>query len=114
MKKVLLICGALALGGCNAQWGQITAGVGNVLNSADNVLANLAGNSIPKACKIVKVADGYFQKLSSKISAQNIAIEAKAMAGVNVICNNPPTDVASAFATLVDLWFTIQDATKTN
>ena len=114
MKKVLLICGALALSGCNAQWGQITAGVGNVLNSADNVLANLAGNSIPKACKIVKVADGYFQKLSSKISADKIAIEAKAMAGVNVICNNPPANVASALNTLVDLWFTIQDVTKTN
>ena len=100
MKKVLLICGALALGGCNAQWGQITAGVGNVLNSADNVLANLAGNSIPKACKIVKVADGYFQKLSSKISAQNIAIEAKAMAGVD--CSRAERRVVLAFGRTSD------------
>ena len=114
MKKVLLICGALALSGCNAQWGQISAGVGNVLTTANNVLANLSGNYIPEACGIVKVADGYFQKLSPKISADKIAIEAKAMAGVNVICNNPPKDVASAFSTLVDLWFTIQDVTQTN
>ena len=114
MKKVLLICGALALGGCNAQWGQIAVGVGNVLGTANNVLADLAENSIPKACKIVKVADGYFQRLSPKISADKIAIEAKAMASVNVICNNPPKDITAAFNTLVDLWFVIQDATKTN
>jgi len=114
MKKVLLICGALALGGCNAQWGQITAGVGNVLGSANNVLADLAENSIPKACGIIRVANGYFQRLSPKISADKIAIEAKAMASVNVICNNPPKDITAAFNTLVDLWFVIQDATKTN
>jgi hypothetical protein len=114
MKKVLLICGALALSGCNAQWGQITAGVGNVLGSANNVLADLAENSIPKACGIIRVANGYFQRLSPKISADKIAIEAKAMASVNVICNNPPKDITAAFNTLVDLWFVIQDATKTN
>ncbi|MEK9877274.1 MAG: hypothetical protein VW684_11495 [Betaproteobacteria bacterium] len=114
MKKVLLICGALALSGCNAQWGQIAAGVGNVLGSANNVLADLAENSIPKACGIIRVADGYFQRLSPKISADKIAIEAKAMASVNVICNNPPKDITAAFNTLVDLWFVIQDATKTN
>lgn len=114
MKKILLICGALALSGCNAQWGQIAAGVGNVLGSANNVLADLAENSIPKACGIIRVADGYFQRLSPKISADKIAIEAKAMASVNVICNNPPKDITAAFNTLVDLWFVIQDATKTN
>lgn len=114
MKKVLLICGALVLGGCNADWSKISVAVGNALGTADNVLANLADNSIPKACAIVRVADGYFQKLSPKISADKIAIEAKAMAGVNVICNNPPANVASALNTLVDLWFTIQDVTKTN
>ena len=114
MEKVLLICGALALSGCNAQWGQIAAGVGNVLGSANNVLADLAENSIPKACGIIRVANGYFQRLSPKISADKIAIEAKAMASVNVICNNPPKDITAAFNTLVDLWFVIQDATKTN
>jgi len=114
MKKVLLICGALALSGCNARWGQIAAGVGNVLGSANNVLADLAENSIPKACGIIRVANGYFQRLSPKISADKIAIEAKAMASVNVICNNPPKDITAAFNTLVDLWFVIQDATKTN
>ena len=114
MKKVLLICGALALSGCNAQWGKISVAVGNALGTADNVLANLADNSIPKACAIVRVADGYFQRLSPKISADKIAIEAKAMASVNVICNNPPKDITAAFNTLVDLWFVIQDATKTN
>ena len=114
MKKILLICGALALSGCNAQWGQIAAGVGNVLGSANNVLADLAENSIPKACGIIRVADGYFQRLSPKISADKIAIEAKAMASVNVICNNPPKDITAAFNTLVDLWLVIQDATKTN
>lgn len=114
MKKVLLICGALALSGCNAQWGQIAAGVGNVLGTANNVLADLAENSIPKACGIIRVADGYFQRLSPKISADKIAIEAKAMASVNVICNNPPKDITAALNTLVDLWFVIQDATKTN
>lgn len=114
MKKVLIIGASLVLAGCNAQWGQIAAGVGNALNTADNVLADLADNSVPKACGIIRVADGYFQRLSPKISADKIAIEAKAMAAVNVICNNPPKDTVAALNTLVDLWFTIQDATKTN
>ena len=80
MKKILLLCCALTLSGCNAQWKQITSAVGNALGSANNVLADLAENSIPKACGIIRVADGYFQRLSPKISADKIAIEAKAMA----------------------------------
>lgn len=102
MKKIVGLTFVLALGGCA------------YVTSADNVLAKLAGNSVPQACKIIGVAEGYFHQLESRISAENIAIERKAEAGVKVICDNPPKDVAAAFGTLLTLWLTIQDTTKTN
>jgi hypothetical protein len=112
MKKIgILICG-LALAGCNAnsEWAKISMAVGQI----DNTLAKLSGGSIPKACAIIAVADSYFQDLKDNISAKNIAIEAKAMAAVQVICNNPPTNTVAAFRTLVNLWKVVQDSTKTN
>lgn len=102
MKKVLVVGMVLALGGC--------AGV----ETANNVLAKLAGNSIPEACKIIAVAEGYFHQLESRISPENVAIGRKAEAGVKVICDNPPKNVAEAFGSLVSLWFAIQNATKAN
>ena len=86
MKKITIIVCGLALAGCNAnsEWAKISAAVGQI----DNTLAQLSGNSIPKACAIIAVADSYFQDLKANISAKNIAIEAKAMAAAQVICNN--------------------------
>ena len=112
MKKIAIVVCGLALTGCTAnnEWAKITAAVA----TADNTLAKLSENSIPKACAIIAVADSYFQDLKGNISAKNIAIEAKAMAAAQVLCNNPPKDITAAFNTLVDLWFVIQDATKTN
>ena len=106
MKHLPALALALSLAGC----AQITAAI----TTADNALAKLSENSLPKACAIVKVAEGYFRKLEPRISADKIAIERKAEAAVAVICDNPPKDTGAAFTTLVDLWFTIQDATKTN
>lgn len=112
MKKIAIVVCGLALTGCTAnnEWAKITAAVA----TADNTLAKLSENSIPKACAIIAVADSYFQDLKGNISAKNIAIEAKAMAAVQVICNNPPTNTVAAFRTLVNLWKAVQDSTKTN
>lgn len=110
MKKITIIVCGLALAGCNNEWAKISAAVGQI----DNTLAQLSGNSIPKACAIIAVADSYFQDLKGNISAKNIAIEAKAMAAAQVICNNPPTNTVAAFRTLVNLWKAVQDSTKTN
>ena len=76
MKKIAIVLLGLSLVGCNAnsEWTKISAAVGTV----DNTLAQLSGNSIPKACAIIAVADSYFQDLKANISAKNIAIEAKA------------------------------------
>lgn len=110
MKKILVICGALTLAGCtaDAQWAKISMAVGTL----DNDLAKLSQGSIPKACKIIGVADSYFQDLKDNISAKNITIETKAMSAVNVICNNPPSSVVAALKTLWQLWLTVQNATK--
>ena len=107
-KKAFLafaLCSSLALAGCN----NVLSG----LNTANNSLAELSKNSIPTACGIIAVAQGYFRQLEKNISAENIAIERKAEAAVKVICDNPPTDVAKAMGTLLQLWLTIQDSTKT-
>ena len=112
MKKIAIVICGLALAGCNAnsEWAKISATVGQI----DNTLAQLSGNSIPKACAIIAVADSYFQDLKANISAKNIAIEAKAMAAAQVICNNPPTNTVAAFKSLWNIWKTVQDSTKTN
>lgn len=110
MVKIGIIALPMLLGACSAtnEWAKISAAV----SSADNVLASLAQNSIPKACVIINVADSYFQDLKANISAKNIAIEKKAMAAAHVICNNPPTNTAAAFRSLWNIWITVQDATK--
>ena len=112
MKKIAIVLLGLSLAGCNAhsEWAKISAAVGTV----DNTLAQLSGNSIPKACAIIAVADSYFQDLKDNISAKNIAIEAKAMAAVQVICDNPPANTVAAFKSLWNIWKTVQDSTKTN
>lgn len=101
----LVLAGAIALSsaGCN-----IVAGIA----TADNALASLSKNSIPTACGIIGVAEGYFHQLEPRISQANIDIERKAAAAVKVICDNPPTNTAEAFSTLLQLWLTIQTATK--
>ena len=110
MKKIAIVVCGLALAGCNNEWAKISTAVGQI----DNTLAQLSGNSIPKACAIIAVADSYFQDLKANISAKNIAIEAKAMAAAQVICNNPPTNTVAAFKSLWNIWKTVQDSTKTN
>ena len=109
MKKIAIVVCGLALAGCNNEWAKISVAVGQI----DNTLAQLSGNSIPKACAIIAVADSYFQDLKANISAKNIAIEAKAMAAAQVICNNPPTNTVAAFKSLWNIWKTVQDSTKT-
>jgi len=104
MKKLALFI-VFGLAGCN---------VASTIATVDNALLNLSGNSIPKACQIISVAEGYFHNLEGNISADKIKIERDAEAAVGVICNNPPKDTAAAFGTLVQLWFTIQNMTKTN
>lgn len=119
MKRLLLVSAlGLALAGCNASMqggmSKLTTAVQTTLVKADNVLARLADNEIPAACQIISVAEGYFRTLEPRISADKIAIERKAEATVAAICNNPPTNTAQAFAKLLTLWFTIQNATKTS
>lgn len=112
MIKIGIVALPMLLGACNAtsEWAKISSAVGQI----DNTLASLSQGSIPKACAIIAVADSYFQDLKANISAKNIAIEAKAMAAAQVICNNPPTNTVAAFKSLWNIWKTVQDSTKTN
>lgn len=94
--KIALVAGLLALSGCN--------GSPAVVN---NTLASLAKNDIPAACAIIKVAEGYY---SAVVTTPNPAV-VTAENTVAVICNNPPTDLAAAFSTLLDAWTVIQAGT---
>ena len=101
MKTFALMAVALAgaLAGCT----------GNPVTIANNALARLAKNDIPAACAIVKVAEGYY----STVVGPPTPVVLNAEAGVAVICDNPPTDLASAFGTLLSEWTVIENATKT-
>lgn len=120
MKRAMILAGSLGLAvtlaGCNTSggFGKLETAVSTTLTRTNNVLAQLSGNEIPAACAIIETAKGYFHALEPRISAKNIAIERQAEAGVAVICENPPANVSQAMATLVKLWFTIQNATKTS
>lgn len=107
MKRyALALCLALPLlAGCN----------NSTTTAINNTLATLAKNDIPTACAVVAVAEGYFNELESKLSAAEIADEAKAALAVSAVCKNPPADIASAFASLLAAWTAIQaDTTVAN
>lgn len=120
MKRAMILAGSLGLAvtlvACSPSMqggmSKLTTAVEMTLNTSNNVLARLAGNEIPTACAIIQVAEGYFRTLEPKISADKVAVERKAEAAVAAICDNPPANVSQAFATLLKLWFQIQNATK--
>lgn len=95
MKKYAIVCLLPLLGGCQ----QVAA--------VNNTLATLAKNDIPTACAIVAQAELYFSQIVGQptLAIANIEAEGKA------ICANPPTDIASAFTTLWQVWTVVQAAT---
>lgn len=107
MKKIALTCAAaaLALSGCN--------NASTTVTNVNNTLAALAKNDVPVACGIIHVAEGYFAAVKGLVPTGAVTAEGVAEATVAVICANPPTDIAGAFATLLNAWTTIQAATKT-
>ncbi|MFZ0210878.1 MAG: hypothetical protein WAL59_33025 [Roseiarcus sp.] len=52
--------------------------------------------------------EGYFAQLQSKLSAAEIADEAKAVLVVNSIGASPPTNITAAFGSLLTAWTAIQ------
>lgn len=105
MKRfILLLALALSISGCN--------GTSTTVASVDNALASLAKNSIPAACAIINVAEGYFTTLQADIPPADVAAEQVAVAAVAAICNNPPSDIAGAFAVLLNEWTLIEASTK--
>lgn len=98
MKKLALVSAvALSLTACNG------------VTIANNTLADLAKNKIPLACGIISTAEGYYSQIvGAPLPGSRVA---NAEAGVKIICDNPPTDLAAAFATLLSEWTIIQSAT---
>ncbi len=124
MKKLALaavLAVGAALTGCQqlqtgaADAGNVIAGAVSTVESdialLNNKLASLAANDIPKACGIVRVAEGYFSDVANVVPAKQRQQEAQAAAAVKVICDNPPTDLKSAFTDLYNAWVAIQAAT---
>jgi hypothetical protein len=97
-KHAIALCAALPLlGGCN----------NSATTAINNTLANLAKNDIPTACAIVDKAESYFAQIVGTPTPAIATVEAEGKA----ICANPPTDIASAFATLLNVWTVVQAAT---
>lgn len=90
---------ALALAGALSGCQQVTA--------VNNTLATLAKNDIPMACGIIDKAELYFAQI---VGTPSVGVAAAEAAG-KAICANPPTDTASAFATLLQVWTIVQAAT---
>lgn len=82
------------------------------IDRADATLSRLSRGSLPAACAIVGVAQGYFDTLAPRISAANHARYAAASLVVSRVCAERPADTASAMVTLARAWADIQAATK--
>lgn len=82
------------------------------LDRADATLARLSSGSLPAACAIVGVAQGYFDALAPKISAANHARYEAASRVVSRVCADRPADTASAMMTLARAWADVQASTK--
>ena len=106
-RLALTLAAGLALGGCQTVGTIVTA-----TDNANNALARLAQNDIPRACGIIHVAESFVEILRPRISPTVIARYETAKKSVDVICNNPPSNAAQFLDRLNTLWFIIQDATK--
>lgn len=101
MRKIIAAyAAALMLAGCAT------------LDRADATLARLSSGSLPAACGVVAVAQGYFVTLAPRISAANHARYEAASRVVSRVCADRPADTASAMLTLARAWADIQAATK--
>ena len=91
MNKIFVV-GALCgmLGGC-----QTTL---DAVSSVNADIAHLSQYTLPVACGVVRVAEGYFHALQGRFSASTVAAEARAEAAVTSICANPPTNAIEALA----------------
>lgn len=110
MKLSLLsvaIVAALAVAGCNTQVGQLA---GDVI-IANNALAKVAQNDLPKACATIAVAEGYYADVQFLVPQSAQIAEKAAATIVNDICSHPPTNIVAAFTALNKAWATIQART---
>lgn len=109
--KISLLSGAivaaLLLSGCNTQVGQLA---GDVI-VANNALASVAQNDLPKACATIAVAEKYYADVQFLVPQSAQIAEASAAAIVNDICSHPPTNIVQAFNTLNKEWAIIQART---
>lgn len=102
----------MSAAGCQSTTTSVGSAISSTVVTTNNTLAGLSKYDIPTACGIIAVAEGYFAQEKSKISAKNQLIEAQAAAAVAVICNNPPSNVTTAFVELLSAWTAIQNATQ--
>jgi hypothetical protein len=113
------------LSGCAQSPGGLNAAEGLALSRAvaivvppkvntavSNDLAVLSSNNVQAACGIIEVAQSYFDSVKPKVSTKALSIEAEAEQVVADICDNPPTDTASAINTLFKEWKVIRAASS--
>lgn len=107
MMRFPLILGALALAvACSTQQIETAA------TDGDEAVAS-AQPTIEMACWLVEAADAGFSAYaaSGKADPAAVADEAKAVAGANAICANPPADVSQAIADVIAAYKAVVAAT---
>jgi len=100
LAPVVILGSALALDGCNQA---------STVSSVNNTLSTLAGGDVKVACGIISQAESYYAAIVGAPSPTGIIGLSEASGAL--ICANPPTDVAAAFATLWNVWTLVQSAT---
>lgn len=103
MKKSMVLVIGIGLAGCN----QVVPDV----IIANNALAKVAQNDLPKACATIAVAEGYYGDVQFLVPQSAQIAEKAAATIVNAICANPPSNVMKAFNDLNKAWTIIQAAT---
>lgn len=110
-QTALLFVALTLLGGCSTVENAALQIVVPKVTTANNALAKIAQNDLPKACATIKVAEGYYADVQFLVPQSAQLVEAAAAAIVNKVCANPPTNIVAALQTLNGAWVQIQAAT---
>ena len=94
---------AVLAGGCQTtpqQWQQIAVGTGQIVNAAPPKIVTVADSKVAKASEQLSKYCGLLQIAAQGATifspAKYQAVAQQASAGLNALCAEPPTDVASA------------------
>ncbi|HLW93719.1 MAG TPA: cell wall anchor protein [Roseiarcus sp.] len=97
----LALAAVIAVGGCN-------------VSSVNGMIAADASKSLPTTCSLGAAAHAAFATIAAtgKLKLALVSQEAAAFAGLQSLCRNPPTDVASMLIEAASIYATITASLK--